>query len=124
MTLNELAQEYLASRLTSILDEHAITGFFVEATTEYAGWAQLQSLVDSANPVIDGQCVITLSEWAVIKPLAYLLCEKETALMHELSKMMSHEPAGRSSSEIENDITNFRNEYFRQWAFNYPCASI
>jgi hypothetical protein len=124
MTLNELAQEYLATRLTSLLDEKAVTGFFVEAATEYAGWAQLQALAESVQPNIDGDCAITISEWAVIKPLAYLFCEKETALMHELSKVVSHEPAGRSSSEIEGDITNFRNEYFRQWAFSYACASI
>ena len=131
MTLSELAREYLATRITSLLDETAVTGFFVEATIEYAGWAQLavQKAAQNANPpqpepTINGDVSITLSEWAVIKPLAYLFCEKETALMHELSKLASHEPAGRASSEIESDITNFRNEYLRQWAFHYPCETI
>ena len=127
MTLNELAQEYLNTRITSLLDETAVTGFFVEATIEYGGWAQLQALTVAEGepmPAIDGDLNITLSEWAVIKPLAYLFCEKETALLHELSKVVSHEPAGRGSSEIEAEITQFRNEYFRQWAFSFPCMTV
>ena len=127
MTLSELAQEYLNTRITSLLDLAGVTGFFVEAAIEYGGWAQLKALIvseDEAMPDIDGDLSITLSEWAVIKPLAYLFCEKETALLHELSKVASHEPAGRGSSEIEAEITQFRNEYFRQWAFSFPCMTV
>ena len=130
MNLTELASEYLESRVTSLLDVAGVTGFFIEAAKEYGGWAQFEAHknLDEAQgdvlPAIDGAFQITLSEWAVIKPLAYLFCEKETALIHELSRVASHEAAGRASSEIEGDISNFRNEYFRQWAFSYPCSSI
>lgn len=122
MKIGALADDYLLIRATSLIDKDGVVGFIKEAAREYGGWAKLKLIETDAEITADSE--ITESEWSVIKPLAYLFIEKESALLQEFSRMASHEPSGRSSSEVEQDIVNFRNEYFRQWAFSCPIVSI
>ena len=55
-------------------------------------------------PDIDGTTDITVSEWALIRPLFLLYIERENAIQLEASRMMGFDPFGRSSSEVNNDI--------------------
>ena len=77
-----------------------------------------------AKVEITAQTELTISEWGVVKPLAELFAERESALIQESSRVASHEPYGRSSAEIQSDITNYRIEYMRKFAFSMPPTTI
>ncbi len=47
---------------------------------------------------------ITVSEWALIRPLFLLYIERENAIQLEASRGMGVDPFGRSSSEVAGDI--------------------
>lgn len=133
MTIQELAVQWLNGLTTNMLDQATAEKFIIEATREYQAWGFLG--VDKAHfddgqnwqfkaAEITPQTELSSSEWGVIKPLAELFAERETALMQESSRLASHEPFGRSSSEIQQEIAQYRQEYLRKWAFNMPPVSI
>ncbi len=119
MKIHELAQDWLNGLVTELTDIHQVEKFIIEATKEYQAWGFLK--VDNADfdelhewvfraAAINRETDLTPSEWGVIKPLAELFIELENALIQESSRVASHEPYGRGSSEINQEITNFRNE--------------
>lgn len=132
-SIQEWSSEWQAGLLTSLIDKDVAVKFVIEAAVEYQAWGFLTA--DSATFNQDGdfihkkeeitnKTILTPSEWGVIKVLAYLFAEKENALIQESSRVASHEPYGRSSSEVEQDIQNFRNEHFRRQAFYFSPFTI
>lgn len=104
----------------SLLEPDEIkSGDLVRFTKSKMGY---QCITFSAS--LNDSTFLTNSEWGVIKVLAHLFIEREACLIQEASRYASYETYGRTSSEIEQEIVSFRNEYFRQWAFNYECESI
>lgn len=133
MKINELAQDWLSGLVTELIDENQAEKFIIEATREYQAWGFLgvdnadfddEQMWDFQAAQINGETDLSPSEWGVIAPLAKLFAERENALIQESSKLASHEPYGRSSSEIQQEIANYRNEYLRKWAFSMPFATI
>lgn len=66
---------------------------------------------------------VTASDWALIRPLFLLYCEREQALMLESSRVMGVDVFGRSSSEVQQDITTYEAE-LPQKAFIQPAFTI
>lgn len=116
-SIKEWATVWQSGLATSLIDIDSAIKFIIEAANEYQAWGFIKASQNELFTSINSETDLTVSEWGVIKPLAYLLAEYETALMQEASRVASHEPYGRSSSEIAQDIANFRNEYMRKWAF-------
>ena len=132
-TIAELARIWTDGLATNLIGQEAAEKFVLEAACEYQAWGFLQADTQGFNADgvfalssadLTAQTELTPSEWGVIKVLAELLAERESALIQEASRVASHEPYGRSSSEIAQAIENFRNEYFRKQAFGFPPATI
>lgn len=81
----------------------------------YAGYATLGAVAPAtvpdqtitaptAYPEIAGSTDLTVSEWALIRPLFLLYVERENAIQLEASRGMGIDPFGRSSSEVAGDI--------------------
>lgn len=66
---------------------------------------------------------LTAGEWALIRPLFLLYCEREQALVLESSRVMGVEVFGRQSSEIGPDILQAETE-LRRAAFFQPVITI
>lgn len=77
----------------------------VRAVGFYAGYATIASAPDN-NQAIDADTDVSLSEWAVIRPLFLLYVERETALQLEASRMQGIDVFGRSVSEITAEIAS------------------
>lgn len=58
-----------------------------------------------AYPAITGATEISVSEWALIRPLFLLYIERENSIQLEASRGLGVDVYGRSSSEIAGDIT-------------------
>lgn len=67
--------------------------------------------------------LVTPSDWAIIRPLFLLYCEREQALMLESSRVMGVDVFGRASSEVQQDINTAEAE-LPQKAFIQPVFSI
>ncbi len=67
--------------------------------------------------------VVSPSDWAIIRPLFLLYCEREQALMLESSRVMGVDVFGRASSEVQQDINTAEAE-LPQKAFVQPVFSI
>lgn len=67
--------------------------------------------------------VVSPSDWAIIRPLFLLYCEREQALMLESSRVMGVDVFGRASSEVQQDINTAESE-LPQKAFVQPAFSI
>jgi hypothetical protein len=67
--------------------------------------------------------VVSPSDWAIIRPLFLLYCEREQALMLEASRVMGVDVFGRASSEVQMDINTAESE-LPQKAFIQPVFSI
>jgi len=89
----------------NLLDDAQILAQALAATRYYAGFAAIVSqIVVPAPPDVAESTEISLSEWALIRPLFMLYLERENALQLEASRGMGIDPFGRSSSEVANDI--------------------
>lgn len=66
---------------------------------------------------------ITESDWALIRPLFLLYCEREQALMLESSRVMGVDVFGRATSEVQGDITAYESDLPRK-AFIQPAFTI
>ena len=71
-----------------------------------------------AYPAIDGYTDVTVSEWAIIRPLFILYVERETALQYEASRAMGIDPVGRSSDAVAGDIERYESETMPKLAFS------
>lgn len=131
--ISVLATEWQTGLATSLIDISTAEKFIIEAAVEYQAWGFLKvdklsidddSQIEHSKSPINADTELTVSEWGVIKVLAGLFAERENALIQESSRVASHEPYGRSSSEVEQDIQNFRNEHFRRQVFCLPVTTI
>ena len=118
--LSELAQAFATQERPAgnLLDDAAVLVQAVAATRFYAGYALLRAHegIDPA-PAIDSDTEITVSEWALVRPLFMLYVERETALQLEASRGMGIDPYGRSASEIASEIAQFEAELPRRAFF-------
>ncbi|MDC8446101.1 MAG: hypothetical protein LV471_09285 [Nitrosomonas sp.] len=107
-TIDDLVSKFLTDErpVAVILDPATVLAQAVAATEFYAGYAKLEinDLVDPPYPDITGATTISLSEWALIKPLFLLYVERETAPQLEASRMLGVDVFGRATSEIQQDI--------------------
>jgi hypothetical protein len=135
-TIQDLVDRFLANEkpVTNLLDEPTVLAQAIRAVNAYAGYGALAvhlaiPIADPAPvpptpyPDITGATEISVSEWAVIRPLFALYVEHETALQLEASRGMGIEPFGRASSEIEADITNYELDLPHK-AFNQQVITI
>jgi len=106
----------------SILDEPATLAQGIAAVNFHSGFADLKvhlaiPIADPAPeppidyPEITALTDISVSEWAMIRPLFLLYVERETALQLEASRGMGIDVFGRSSSEVQGDIALIESEY-------------
>jgi hypothetical protein len=104
MTLQELAERFITDERpdTLLLDTAMALAQAIAATWFYAGYAKIVS----APVTIDESTEISVSEWAVIRPLFLLFIEREQALQLEASRGLGIDVFGRSVAEVEGDIKN------------------
>lgn len=134
MIIRELAEQWQYGLATSLTDTDAAEKFIIEATQEYRTWGRLQNEAvefDEKQTAsvelledIDGDTDLNPSEWGVVKHLAELFLERESALIQEASRVAGHEVYGRTVSEITQDIQNYRTEYLPKRAFSFPPCTI
>lgn len=133
-SIKELAETYIIARQINFFTQQQIENLFIEAVNEAHGYGDIVNgrkveLIDNCPQIINQSIQITpntvLSEshWAVIKPLAQLLVDLETARLQEATKNHGLDPFGRSSAEIENDINMYRAELPKKM-FATPIISI
>ena len=106
-TLSDRVDEYLLQErvVSNMLDTPIVLANVVAATVFYSGYAQIESFIGvEPVPQIDPDTEVSNSEWAIIRPLFLLYCERETAKQLEASRNLGVEVFGRASSEIEQDI--------------------
>lgn len=117
-TLSQLVDRFesLERPVGNILDTPVVLAQAIAATNFYAGYAPLSAhlaipVPDPAPdpvipfPEITGSTDVSVSEWALIRPLFLLYVERENAIHLEASRGMGIDVFGRSSSEIAGDIT-------------------
>lgn len=130
--LKELVSDFEEKErpLASLLDTESLIATAVAATRFYAGYSGLCSEKhDDGHPLvpsfdnITGETEINTSEWALIRPLFLLYVEKEEARQLEASRGMGLDPYGRSSSEIQSEITQYETELARK-AFCVPFQTV
>lgn len=116
----------------NLLDDESVLAQAVAATCFYAGYAAIVSRIQSdpalgelasVAPDISGDTDISLSEWALIRPLFMLYVERETALQLEASRGLGMDVYGRSSSEVAGDIAQAEMEMPHR-AFFQPILTV
>lgn len=144
-TLREYATDYTETKLTLLLDVESVLKCFIDATRKYQAWGGLSvektlddvgysngvdeclaydKMPDYEPEKVSENTVITPSEYGIISHLAHLYVERENALMQESSRLAGHEPYGRTSSEVEQDIIMFERDVLPQMAFSSPILTI
>lgn len=120
-TLSELADRFAKSErgAGNILDDESVLAQAIAAASFYAGYAS----IDSDAMLIDGDTKISLSEWAIIRPLFILYVERESAIQLEASRGLGVDVFGRSTSEIASEITILESDLPRK-AFSQPIITI
>ena len=66
---------------------------------------------------------LSLSEWAIIKPLFELYVERENAMHLEASRVLGVDVYGRGVSEVKQDINQYH-EMMHKKAFIYPVITV
>lgn len=136
-TLSELAQEYADAWIMNFLDQEQLKKLFLEAANEVYGWGDLtvhnrryeQNPIDGCPVLVANDALVTEntplteSDWVIIRPLAMYFAELETAKLLEASKNHNLEQHGRTSSEIENDIQQYR-ELLHKKSFSVDPITI
>ncbi len=142
MLLSEIADRICddAPQATHMLDRVATEACIKKAVRYYCGFAKLTNpplapdlihdpidaspfLTENANPQLDQDFDINLSENDIIEPLYTLYIEKENAILLEASRGMGTDPYGRSVSEIEAQILQ-REEELPKAAFLELIVSV
>lgn len=133
-SISELAATYITTRQINFFSQEQIENLFLEAVNEASGYGDLVNgrvvtsedncpvIIDNAK-LITAATVLSESDWAVIKPLAQLLVDLETARLQEATKNHGLDPFGRSSAEIENDLNAYRAELPKKM-FACPIVTI
>ncbi len=125
MTLAELAAEWHAQRSASgaLLAVEQVRQSFIDAARYYSGFADIADATGQDLAAVTQDTELTASEWASIRPLAYLYVEREAAIVNEASRGQGLEPIGRVSSEVEADIRQIE-ESIQLLAFSWPAFSV
>lgn len=66
---------------------------------------------------------VTLSDWSLIRPLFIFYCEREQALLLESSRVQGVDVFGRSSAEVQQDITAYESD-LPQKAYCQPVITV
>ena len=113
MNLGEIVSQFLAEErsVAVLLAESQVHALAVAAVSFYCGYNDLASCPDTELSDITATAKITISEWAVIKPLFLLYVERETALQTEATGMQGVNGYGRNSSEVNSEISNLEREF-------------
>ena len=126
MLLSELVSIFTGSeRLASnMLDDSSVLAQAVAATRQHAGYAHLAAHDGTMpEPEIDGHTDVTLSEWAIIRPLFLLYVERETAVQLEATRIMGADVFGRPSGEVASEIAQVEAELPHK-AFYMPIVTV
>lgn len=130
MLLSEWVDQFETQERPSslMLDGDNLLALAIAAANFYAGYAVLAvNLTEEAvepYPEITVNTDLTVSEWAIIKPLFLLYVERETATQLEASRGMGVDVFGRSTSEINGDITNIEQNIMPKLAFSQPIITV
>lgn len=154
MTLAELAESYLAALPGLVLDEAQTTAMAVAAARFYAGYGDIISVSQSdvllsapgageAYPVapdpapaqradlpirnlglITGTTDISTGEWAIIRPLFVLYCERGNATLIEATRGLGVDVFGRTVSEVAQAIESMENEILPSKCFATTVQTI
>lgn len=136
-----------------VLDEGEVFGRLLEATRYYAGYGDIRSLSGSDNlpgapvpgvtpaapddnpiilgalPVklldlITGDTVLSVGEWAIVRPLFVLYVERENAIRLESSRVMGGDPYGRSVAEVAGEIAVMEGETIPNKTGTYALIEV
>ncbi|HEY4529163.1 MAG TPA: hypothetical protein VIG97_02355 [Luteimonas sp.] len=101
--LTDLAELFAGSERPAgnLLSPEDILAQAVAATRMYAGYGKLSTPPDGD---IGAYTVVSVSEWAVIRPLFLLYVERENALQLEASRGLGVDVFGRDSVSVAADI--------------------
>ncbi|MBK5646835.1 hypothetical protein [Acinetobacter proteolyticus] len=113
MKLGAIVEQFLAEErsVAVLLPESQVQALAVAATAFYCGYSDLASVPKTQLGDITLEAVISIAEWAVIKPLFLLYVERETALQTEATGMQGVGGFGRNSSEVNIEISNLEREF-------------
>ena len=115
-TITQWVDKFDAERpVGNMLETPIVLAQAIAAANFYAGHGALSEHLDipladpapdppAQYPEITPNTNITVSEWALIRPLFLLYVERENALYLEASRGLGIDPYGRSSSEIAGEI--------------------
>lgn len=112
MKLNDIVKQFLQEErsVAVLLDEPQVEALARSAVSFYCGYADLASCPNTSLADITETTELSISEWAVIKPLFLLYVERETALQTEATGMQGVAGYGRNSSEVNGEIANYERE--------------
>lgn len=141
MKLSDIVASFMeAAPAGMVLGEEDVTRMLRNAVRFYAGYATLRNYppapddrdtvpvihtdIDAGNAADGAQDFdLTLSEWAIIKPLFDIYVERENAVHLEASRGLGVDVFGRTVSEIQVDV-NQREMDLPKAAFMEPPVSI
>lgn len=130
MNINALVVEFMGPRAPGwlVLDEPEVRDCAITAARFYAAYGDIKSVstnamlgapaqavvmpevaITASLPIlslaqITDQTVLSVGEWAMIRPLFVLYTERENAMRLEASRAAGLEVYGRAVSEIASDI--------------------
>lgn len=113
MNINGIVSQFLAEErsVAVLLDQPQVEALARSAVSFYCGYTDLTSHPNTKLEDITLDTEISISEWAVIKPLFLLYVERETALQIEATGMQGVSGYGRGSSEVNSEIANLEREF-------------
>lgn len=113
MKIDDIVSQFLAEErsVAVLLPESQVEALAKSAVSFYCGYADLASCPDTTLTDITNETILTIAEWAVIKPLFLLYIERETALQIEATGMQGVSGYGRNSSEVNSEISNLEREF-------------
>ncbi len=113
MKISDIVSQFLAEErsVAVLLSESQVEALAKAAVSFYGGYADLASCPNTTLRDITSAVELTISEWALIKPLFLLYVERETALQIEATGMQGVSGFGRNSSEVNMEIANLEREF-------------
>ena len=97
----------LGSMGRTLIDYATETGWVYDESNAHISAETYAQINPPTYPAIDGTTDITVSEWAVIKPLFMLYVERENALPQEASRQLGIEVYGRTMDQVQPDIDKY-----------------
>ncbi|ENV00360.1 hypothetical protein [Acinetobacter variabilis] len=113
MKIQDIVNQFLSEErsVAVLLDESQVEALALAAVSFYCGYSDLDSCPNTSLRDITKDAVLTIAEWAVIKPLFLLYIERETALQTEATGMQGVNGYGRNSSEVNAEIAALEREF-------------